>query len=239
MSLVIHNDEWYTNNTLLGLNFIHDILETGIKVTIKNINSDYNGILTVTFEFYKNHISVLHKLLIDNIKFNIDIDINSQEFIEFNLEFALNNKIDDLLVYLVTTYKEINVDYSNFEGNTPLIIATENDNFDLVSELLNRNCSIDKKNNYGNTALIEACLTSNYFLIHKLIDSGADINTKNITNWTPLMFASANKFDDTNIIEYLVSKGGICDMKTTIQMAKSIGNTNISDYFEKIEKNTL
>ena len=76
-------------------------------------------------------------------------------------------------------------------------------------------------------------------LIHKLIDSGADINTKNITNWTPLMFASANKFDDTNIIEYLVSKGGICDMKTTIQMAKSIGNTNISDYFEKIEKNTL
>lgn len=236
MSLVIHNDEWYTNNTIIGLNFIHNILETGIKVIIKNIKSDYNGILTINFEFYKNHIGVLYKLLIDNIKFNINIDINSNDFIEYNLEYALNNKIDDLLVYLITNYKEINVDYANFEGNTPLIIATENDNFDLVSELLNRNCSINKKNNYGNTALIEACLTSNYFLIHKLIDSGADINIKNITDWTPLMFASANKYDDTVIIEYLISKGAICDLETTIQMCKSIGNINISDYFEKFVK---
>jgi ankyrin repeat protein len=159
---------------------------------------------------------------------------------EFNLEYALNNKIDNLLVYLITNYKQINVDYSNFEGNTPLIVAVENDNLDLVNELISRKCSIDKKNDYGNTALIEACLNSNYFLINKLIDSGADINMKNMSDWTPLMFASANKFDDIIIIEYLISKGAICDLETTINMCNSIGNINISDYInKKIEKKTL
>lgn len=236
MSLEIHNDEYYTNHTLLGLEFIRNILSIGVKIIIKNIKSGYNGILTINFKFYKENISVLYKLLLDNIKFNIDIDINSNDFIEFNLEYALNNKIDDLLVYLITNYKQINVDYSNFEGNTPLIVATENDNLDLVNELISRNCSIDKKNDYGNTALIEAWLNSNYFLIKKLIDSGADINMKNMSDWTPLMFASANKLDDIIIIEYLISKGAICDLETTINMCNCIGNINISDYLEKLYK---
>ena len=76
-------------------------------------------------------------------------------------------------------------------------------------------------------------------IIKKLIDSGADINMKNMSNWTPLMFASANKLDDIIIIEYLISKGAICDLETTINMCNCIGNINISDYLEKIEKKTL
>ena len=109
-----------------------------------------------------------------------------------------------LLTYLITSYKQININYKNINGNTPLIIATENGDIELVIELISRGCIIDEKNDFGNTALMEACINNNFFIIIKLVESGANVNLTNMTGWTPIFFACSNPLDDIQIVEYLI-----------------------------------
>ena len=237
MSLEIHNDDYYFNFTELNLDFIRNILSTGIKITIKKKDSIYKGKLTIDYITYKKYINILHQLLINNIEFNIDIDINSKEFIEYHLEYALTNKFSDLLTYLITSYKQININYKNINGNTPLIIATENGDIELVIELISRGCIIDEKNDFGNTALMEACINNNFFIIIKLVESGANVNLTNMTGWTPLFFACSNPLDDIQIVEYLIKNGAdlnivIQDTLSLVVLCETLGNINIGTYLE-------
>ena len=70
----IYNEDWYFEYACFNLHFFREILLSGIKIIIKQRNSDYNGSISLNFDFYKENISLLHKLLENNIKINIDVD---------------------------------------------------------------------------------------------------------------------------------------------------------------------
>jgi ankyrin repeat protein len=183
-------------------------------------------------------LDLLHKLLENNI--NIIIDVDYQIFNNYNLDYAINNKLIKLITILIES--NINIDYADVDGNTALHIACEEGDNILVSNLLTKKCIIDKKNNLGNTPLIEACINDHYFIITQLIEFGADVNTLTSNRWSPLMFACCNYRDDINIVKLLISKGAKTDISSDdvlsiIELPKILGNINIYEYLLKNKKN--
>jgi len=232
----IYNQDWYSEYSFFNLDFFHGILLSGIKVIIKQKKSDYNGSISLNFNFYKENKCLLHKLLENNIKINIDVDY--QIFIDYNLEYAINNKLINLVTSLIEL--NINIDYADIDGNTALHIACEEGDNKLVCNLLTKKCIVDKRNNLGNTPLIEACVNNYFFIITQLIDYGADVNILTNNGWSPLMFACCNYEDNTIIVEYLISKGAKIDITSKdvpsiIELPKMLGNIKICEYLEKIK----
>jgi ankyrin repeat protein len=233
----INNQDWYSEYAFFNLDFFHGILLLGIKVIIKQKKSDYNGSISLNFNFYKENIGLLYKLLENNIKINIDVDY--QIFNNYNLEYAINNKLINLITVLIEL--NINIDYTDIDGNTALHIACEEGDNNLVSNLLTKKCVVDKKNNLGNTPLIEACINNYYFIITQLIDFGADVNTITTNGWSPLMFVCCNYEDSTNIVEYLILKGANTnisseDVPSIIELPRMLGNIKICEYLEKYNR---
>ena len=166
MIFEIYNQDWYSEYAYFNLHFFHGILLSGIKVIIKERKSEYNGYISLNFNFYKENISLLHKLLENNIKINIDIDY--QKFIDYNFEYAINNRLINVITILIEL--NINIDYADIDGNTALHIACEEGDNNLVTNLLIKKCIVDKKNNLGNTPLIEACINNHYFISNRSRD---------------------------------------------------------------------
>ena len=234
----IYNEDWYFEYACFNLHFFRAILLLGIKIIIKQRKSDYNGSISLNFNFYKENIGLLHKLLENKI--NIIIDVDYQIFNDYNLEYAINNKLINLITILIEL--DINIDYADIDGNTALHIACEEGDNYLVCNLLTKKCIIDKKNHLGNTPLIEACINDHYFITTQLIDFGTDVNTLTTNGWSPLMFACCNYKDNINIVKLLISKGAKTDISSVdvpsiVELPKILGNNNIYEYLLKNKKN--
>ena len=71
--------------------------------------------------------------------------------------------------------KDIEIDFKNKEGYTPLMIASYKGNTDMVKLLLEYNASVDITNNYNYTALIYACIYGNLDVVKILLKHKANI----------------------------------------------------------------
>lgn len=87
--------------------------------------------------------------------------------------------------------KEVNINDTNEDGDTPLICASRNNDTEYIKELLKRNdIDVNIKNKYGNTALMEACLRDKNEAAKMLLERmDVDINTKGDMDFTPLFTA--------------------------------------------------
>ena len=104
--------------------------------------------------------------------------------------------------------KDIEIDFKNEDGYTPLMIASYKGNADIVKLLLEYNASVDITNYDNYTALIYACLYGRADVVKILLEHKADmyIETKLENNHlTALMLACSQ--NHTEIVRILLENG--------------------------------
>jgi len=121
-----------------------------------------------------------------------------------NITDAARNGELDSMRFIISGGVDVNKD--NWEGQTPLLLASEAGNNEMVMFLLANGANIKHADLYGNTALHLACSKGYLDVVTVLVESGApiDITNKQDRN-TPLHEASLKARD--KIVKYLLSKG--------------------------------
>ena len=84
---------------------------------------------------------------------------------------------------------------------TPLHIAAERNQLDVVKYLIEKGASIDLKDKNNETPLHIAVLNGNLEIVKCLIENGAKIDPKNDKNQTPLFIAVRK--DDRDVVDFL------------------------------------
>ena len=118
----------------------------------------------------------------------------------------------------------LDVNRSLKDGANAIIIAAQEDKYQLVKLLLLNGADVNSKIPNGWSVLMLAIRTGNYDTCRLLIDKGADINEKSPEGMSPLTLAAfCNHFE---IVKLLVQKGANVnaaaeDGKTPLNQAKS------------------
>ncbi|XP_027696113.1 kinase D-interacting substrate of 220 kDa isoform X3 [Vombatus ursinus] len=97
------------------------------------------------------------------------------------------------------------VDERNECGQTPLMLAAENGNLEIVKELLKNgaNCNLEDVDNW--TALISAAKEGHIAVVKELLKCNVNLEHKDMGGWTALMWACYK--GHTEVVDLLLSKG--------------------------------
>ncbi|XP_021102938.1 kinase D-interacting substrate of 220 kDa isoform X8 [Heterocephalus glaber] len=97
------------------------------------------------------------------------------------------------------------VDERNECGQTPLMIAAEQGNLEIVKELIKNgaNCNLEDLDNW--TALISASKEGHLHIVDELLRCGVNLEHRDMGGWTALMWACYK--GRTNVVELLLSHG--------------------------------
>nr|XP_008248223.1 kinase D-interacting substrate of 220 kDa isoform X3 [Oryctolagus cuniculus] len=97
------------------------------------------------------------------------------------------------------------VDERNECGQTPLMIAAEQGNLEIVKELIKNgaNCNLEDLDNW--TALISASKEGHVHIVEELLKCGVDLEHRDMGGWTALMWACYK--GRTEVVELLLSYG--------------------------------
>nr|XP_044993551.1 kinase D-interacting substrate of 220 kDa isoform X3 [Jaculus jaculus] len=97
------------------------------------------------------------------------------------------------------------VDERNECGQTPLMIAAEQGNLEIVKELIKNgaNCTLEDLDNW--TALISASKEGHIHVVEELLKCGVDLEHRDMGGWTALMWACYK--GRTDVVELLLSNG--------------------------------
>lgn len=99
--------------------------------------------------------------------------LNKNNYVNINVfgiaKILIENNKNDI------AKKDIEIDFKNKEGYTPLMIASYKGNTDIVKLLLEYNASVDITNNYNYSALIYACIYGNLDVVKILLKHKANI----------------------------------------------------------------
>ena len=91
------------------------------------------------------------------------------------------------------------------DGDTALIVASENGHLDVVQLLCEAGANKDKADDHGFTALMQASVTGHLEVVRLLCEAGADTDKANQEGATALMFASDNGHHD--VVQLLCEAG--------------------------------
>lgn len=114
----------------------------------------------------------------------------------------IDSKTGDYFIHLIIKYNifnvikkcenSINVNLENKQKETPLFLAINNEDINIVKELVYRGADINKRNK-GDLSPLMLCCKKNYQNIAELlIKKGANVNEKNILGDTPVKIAQLN-----------------------------------------------
>ncbi|XP_068231121.1 uncharacterized protein G9a isoform X2 [Palaemon carinicauda] len=126
------------------------------------------------------------------------------------------------------------LDMVDMQLMSPLMVAITKGHNDVVKYLVQAGASLMAKNQEGMTSLHLAAKCGNFLACQYIVDSGRltrhSINTQDEGGWTPLVWASENRF--INVVKYLVDHGGnpqLCDVEqnTALHWAAFSGSTQI------------
>jgi len=81
-------------------------------------------------------------------------------------------------------------------GNTPLLIAAQRGDAQMVKRLLEQGADVDARNDYGTTALMFASDYGHAEIIRLLLDHGASVDLKDARGHTALMFAANKGYEE-------------------------------------------
>ena len=97
----------------------------------------------------------------------------------------------------------VNINYSNSEGKTALMLACKAGHEEVVQTLVLGGANVQNSKN-GRTALIQASKNGHYQVVEILLKKGADPNIHDNDGWTALIVASDN--DHQQVVELLLEK---------------------------------
>ncbi|MFN4152411.1 MAG: ankyrin repeat domain-containing protein, partial [Candidatus Sericytochromatia bacterium] len=133
----------------------------------------------------KNNNTLLMKALenisdIDTIEYliNKSSNVNAQNdkgLYPINFALSYDLKISKLLIQ-----KGARLNIKDYEGNNPLMLASENGSLETIKFLVSKGFKINDKNNLGQTALNFAVRGSNQAVIEYLINNGADATNSHL-----------------------------------------------------------
>ena len=117
-------------------------------------------------------------------------------------DIILDDKTGDYFIHLIIKYNvfnviqdyenNININLENKQKETPLFLAINSENINLVKDLLHRGADINKRNK-GDLSPLMLCCKKNYQNIAEiLLKKGAKVNEKNILGDTPVKIAQLN-----------------------------------------------
>jgi ankyrin repeat protein len=106
----------------------------------------------------------------------------------------------------IKTYVEQgDIELTDSNGFTPLILASYYDHPPIVKYLCDNGADVDKGDNKGWTALMYASYYNFYDIAKILLDNNASVNKKNSEGHTALYYANQYKYED--IVKLLKEKG--------------------------------
>ena len=117
-------------------------------------------------------------------------------------EFILDEKTGDYFIHLIIKYNifnvikkydnVINVNLENKQKETPLFLAVNKNDINIVKELICKGADIKKRNKADMSPLMICCKNNFQNIAEFLIKKGADVNEKNILGDTPVKLAQSN-----------------------------------------------
>ncbi len=186
-----------------------------IAETIRKNNVKYFSQLVENYDI--NEITETSEtLILIALKYNrrtiIDILIN------MNADLTIEDALGESALTYMAKYNLINIfkmlksknklnNYINCidsKGNNALLIASQNNNDELVLYLLKNEANPDIQNNNGNTAIMEAAINNNMKIIKHLLDYNANLNIINIHNYSILNICIDDR--NHNLINYILKQ---------------------------------
>lgn len=151
---------------------------------------------------FKNHSTI------KNIFYQIAFEKINSNLQQINIEkgiMSFLNKPEIKSILGLETPLNINeINFCDVHNNSPLIVASANNNQFLCRLFLNLGANIDHQNNEGETALMHAVVNENEKLVEFLLNKKANINLNNKNNQSLLDLAELTK--NENIIKLINEK---------------------------------
>ncbi len=123
------------------------------------------------------------------------------------LDFARKGNLDELSRMI---YSGLNINLSDHKGNSLLMLASYNNQIELVEFLIKKGAEVDKRNDRGQTPLAGVCFKGYFEMVKLLVEKGkANIYANNGMGTTPVTFSAL--FGHKEITEYLTK-----DKKSTV-----------------------
>ena len=218
ISMKLHNP-WHGSN-INGLSLlIHNLLPVGHQQSIMKYITISSGSVIIKYsvhgstadsliEYTGGKLQFMRLIGIFSLYINDHPVLQEDENMNFTFELALleavtagNNEAVEFLLQLET----VNIDHTNEEGKTALMLACERGHEDIVHSLLSAGANVNIQDNKGWTALMIASKYNHISIIHMLLEANGNPHLKTSDGSNTVMIASG--FGNYEVVELLISKG--------------------------------
>jgi len=103
-------------------------------------------------------------------------------------------KLGDIPMAQFLLSQGADINFQDYQGNTPLILAIKKKNLELTTFVVMQGADVNLANNDGITPLHQAAFSGNEHVVDFLLKAKADPNAKNNDGATPYDFAVAKKY---------------------------------------------
>ena len=244
ISVKLHNP-WHGSN-INGLSLlIHNLLPVGHQQSIMKYITISSGSVIIKYsvhgstadsliEYTGGKLQFMRLIGIFSLYINDHPVLQEDENMNFTFELTLleavtagNNEAVEFLLQLET----VNIDHTNEEGKTALMLACERGHEDIVHSLLSAGANVNIQDNDGWAALMIASKNNHISIIHMLLQANANPHLKSSDGSNAVMIASYYG-NYKKVVELLISKG--VDYKyqqedggNTFMMACQNGHTQV------------
>ena len=149
-------------------------------------------------KLFHNKDKLLESIKNKNIEYiikalNHNFPINETVIDDRTGDYFIHLVIKNNIFNVIKRYDNIlNVNLENKQKETPLFLAINNEDINIIKELIYRGADINKRNK-GDLSPLMLCCKKNYQNIAELlIKKGANVNEKNILGDTPVKIAQLN-----------------------------------------------
>ena len=161
---------------------VHALFQDGCRFSILS-REEQEGLLH--HAYHEGDMFVVHALF----QVGCRVSILSREEQEGLLHHACRES--DVFVVDALLGSGCNINCVDFDGLTPLMVATKDDNEELVKKLMLAGANLAMRTASGNTALHSAATHNNIQCGVLLVEGGASVRTKNKLSQIPLQLATA------------------------------------------------